>query len=223
PWQPRMFFKSTSFENDRVISTIDTAIGGELGLVRWCFADHGPRTRDAIQLDVFAVVFSRFSDNSTLVGDDYRFGFPITFAHGPWEGKLGYEHTSTHIGDDFIRQFLQFKKGYIRDEFVLGLAYRWWEQFRVYSQFGYACHLTTPGSNDTPFRCDFGIEWSRQQTTGVCGQPFAAFDIEMRADTGYDPYTTLQVGWQWKNMETGHSLRAGAEYFNGPSPFGQFF
>ena len=70
-------------------------------------------------------------------------------------------------------------------------------------------------------RFDWGLEWSRRCPTGWKGQPFAALDMDLRADQDYNANTTVQIGWQWSNM--GYlSGRIAFEYYNGRSPFGQF-
>jgi Protein of unknown function (DUF1207) len=153
---------------------------------------------------------------------DYRFGFPLTFAWGNWEAKAGYEHTSTHLGDQLVEITHRKHVGHVRDEGVLGLAYRFWEDFRVYGIWGYPLSATTAVGSDTT-RYDWGLEWSTLRATGRRGHPFAAFDMELRADQGYTPNMTGQVGWQWRGTDRGTSLRIAVEGYDGDSMYGQFF
>jgi hypothetical protein len=217
--QPRLALNMTSLKNDTTTQTIDTAIGGEVGFFRIKQVDgSGPQ----FEPDFFAVILTRFSNNCDLIAADYRFGFPLTFAYENWHAKIGYEHTSTHLGDDFIRDNGGMKKANIRDECVLGLDYVFAEQLRVYGVFGYAGYINTPTPSE-PERYDIGVEWSRNKTTEWPGQPFAALDVEFRGDQNYVANTTLQIGWQWKEMDTGHSFRTGLELYDGRSPYGQFY
>jgi hypothetical protein len=214
-----MFVIPNDLNNEHTHKTIDTAIGGDIGLLRVspdCDPCHG------VQQDFFAVVLSRFADNRTATAMDYRFGFPLTFACGNWSGKIGYEHTSTHLGDDFIKETGQAKQGLIRDEIVLGCAYRFWNQVRVYGVLGYALSMSSP-VGDKPQRYDWGIEWSQQRNTGFLGQPFAAFDMELRQEQDFQPNLSTQVGWQWRCDGNVPSLRLALEYYDGKSPYGQFF
>ncbi len=219
PLQPRMRLLVNSLSNAHTHDTVDTAIGAEVGLARLSFAGH---PEEGIQPDFFAVVLSRFASYRTLTAVDYRFGFPITFAWGDWQGKIGYEHTSTHLGDDFVRKTGQLKQGHIRDEIVVGCAYRVWQPVRLYGVFGYALSMDTP-VGDKPDRFDWGVEWSRPGRTGAWGQPFAAFDMELRHDQDYQPNMTTQVGWQWRGEGNIPSLRVGLELYEGKSFYGQFF
>ncbi|HEV3263584.1 MAG TPA: DUF1207 domain-containing protein [Gemmataceae bacterium] len=217
--EPRTYIKPTSLRDATTYSTIDTAIGGEFGLARLS-VDGQPDW--AIQQDVFAVVFSRWAHQHIGTGIDFRVGFPLTFARGPWEAKIGYEHTSTHLGDDFVEETGRFKKAYVRDEIVMGGAYRCWDQVRLYGQFGYGPYVNTPAGHQ-PERYDCGVEWSQQRSTGFRGQPFAACDVDLRPEQNFEPNLTAQVGWQWKQLGSRPALRTALEYYDGKSPFGQFF
>jgi hypothetical protein len=216
--QPRMYVMPTSLDNDFTQQTIDTAIGGTIGLFRYrptCWPE------SEFQLDFFGAHFSRWSERHLAVAGDYRYGFPVTFASGPWQAKLGYEHTSTHLGDDFIKSTGRFKVQYVRDDLVFGLAYRWWEQFRVYGEIGMAAYLGTPYSNGRE-RFAWGLEWSRQHPTGWKGQPFAAFNMDLRPEQDYSVNVSFQAGWQWIPEHQRVSARLALELYHGKSPYGQF-
>lgn len=214
--EPRMFGKITNLNNE---STIDTAIGGEFGLGRI-----GPVKSECegVQLDIFAVAFTRFNEQRLLVTADYRVGIPLTYAKGPWSAKLSYEHTSTHLGDEYIERTGRRQVPHVRDEIVFGLSRYLWNQLRLYGQLGYS-FSTSNIVGENRDRYDLGIEWSKLQDTGIKGQPFAALDFDLRSDQDFYANTTLQVGWQWKTLKTRYSARVAFEYYNGYSPYGQFF
>ncbi len=216
--QPRMFVIADSLDNASTSETINTAIGATVGLFRFrpCRWPHVE-----FEVDFFGVHFSRWSERHLAIAGDYRFGFPVTFRSGPWQGKVGYEHTSTHLGDDFIEISGQRKVQYVRDELVLGLAYRWWNQLRVYGELGIAVYLGSVYER-SPERFNWGIEWSRQEPTGWKGQPFAAFDMDLRPEQNYDPNMSLQLGWQWIPVNQRTSGRLALQLYDGRSPYGQF-
>lgn len=206
------------FTNARKESTIDTAIGAEFG-----FVSFRPKNKpnEGFQLDGLAAVFTRFNERRLLTAADYRAGLPLTYAKGPWQAKIGYEHTSTHLGDEFIGATGRTQVAHVRDEIVVGLARRFWDQFRLYGQAGYS-FLTSDVIGENRGRFDWGLEWSRRFRTDWKGQPFAAFDMDIRSDQDYNPNITVQVGWQWRER-IGHSGRIAFEAYNGKSPYGQFF
>jgi hypothetical protein len=215
-----MFVQFNSLDNGYTRQNTDTAIGGEFGLFRFkslAFPD------TQYQIDFMGVHFSRWSERAWAVGGDYRYGFPVTFKSGPWEGKIGYEHTSTHVGDDFIKTHGRYKERYVRDEIVAGLSYRWWNQLRLYGEAAVAMWMASPVEKGSE-RYDWGFEWSRQEPTGWKGQPFAAFDMDLRPEQDFNPNICLQVGWQWIPCDQRTtSVRLAFEWYDGYAPYGQFF
>ncbi len=217
-WQPRMYVKPTTLDNQFTEQTIDTALGATIGLFR-CYPTGCPDV--AVQLDGFAVHFARWSNLQDAVGGDYRYGLPLTFALGPWHAKISYEHTSTHLGDDYIRMFGRLRVPYIRDEVVFGLDHVWWEQLRLYGEVAYAFDINVPNEQGRE-RFDWGLEWCPQGPTGWRGRPFAAFDMDLRPELDYKPNVTLQLGWQWVPETEYLRARLGVEFYDGRSTFGQF-
>ena len=207
---------SVKFGNAEDQNTIDTAIGGVFGLGRLTWFEE-PQV--AVQVDLFAVAFTRFDASRLLKTADYRVGIPITAAWGPWQSKFSYEHTSTHLGDEFIERTGRLQREHVRDELVWGLA-RQWEQVRVYGQFGYsfATGLFVGNNRD---RYNFGIEWLSRNEFVWGGRWYANADFDFRSDQDLATNFTLQLGWSWtENDRTG---RLGVEYYDGQSPYGQFF
>jgi len=217
PWanqrEPRMY---ATFNNALRHSTIDTAIGAEWGLLR--LAPEKPF--EGFQLDMLAAVFTRFDDGA-LMAADYRVGAPFTYAKDNWQAKLGYEHTSGHFGDKFIDHNPDYpRRSFTRDEIVGGLAYRFWDQFRVYGQVGIAFGKRRPPNGDE--RYDTGLEWSRPLFASIPLQPFAAIDLDFRPEQNYIINRTVQVGWRWQNPDTRRAVRLALEYYAGRDPFGAF-
>jgi hypothetical protein len=153
---------------------------------------------------------------------DYRVGIPLTFAWGNWSGKLAYEHTSAHLGDEFIVRTGMNPRDAVKEEIVLAIGHRPRDDVRIYGQYGHALHLATFVEDAKKERFNTGIEWATQEPTGVRGSPFAAMDLEFRGDCDYTPNITLQAGWLWRGDVKRPSLRVGAEYYDGRSPFFQF-
>lgn len=212
--EPRMY---GTFFNMRGQSFIDTAIGGQFGLGR--FAPQG-REHEGFQLDGFAAVFSRFDGKRFLTAMDYRAGIPLTYSKGGWQAKASYEHTSTHLGDEFIAATGRKQHPLVLDELVLGLSRTFFNQLRFYGQWGYA------GSDsklvgDHRDRFDWGVSWSSYTDTGPIGRPFLAFDMDLRSYEDWVANCTFQAGWQW--VTGGHSARLALQLYQGRSPYGQFY
>jgi hypothetical protein len=220
-WQPRSFVKATTLENSNTSGNVDTAIGATYGLFRMTTTE---RPHEGMQLDLFAVVFSRWAELRDAVGVDYRFGLPLSFAYGPWSARISYEHTSTHVGDELAERTGRKHQSSRRDEIVLGLAYTFWDHVRVYGQAGYAgLGFAVPSGSSKRDRYNWGLEWIGQETSWwLKGQPFAAFDMDLRGDQNYTANTTAQVGWRWTAAQDRPAIRLALEYYDGRSPYGQF-
>ena len=95
----------------------DGTLGGRLGVLRYGTDD--PWHPEGWQVDVEGAVFSRLDrrrPSTALVGADYRFGFPVTWAEGPWQFKTGYYHLCSHLGDEFPLQYPGTpRRNYTRD------------------------------------------------------------------------------------------------------------
>jgi len=218
--EPRLMVMPTSLSNGSTQDTVDTSIGATVGLLR------GEREnwKTVIQSDFFAVVTSRFSQYNYQVAADYRFGFPVTFARGPWQWKVGYEHTSSHLGDEVAQMTGRVAFPFVKDEFVFGLGRYFFDaKLRVYGQVAWAAYQNIPG-DPPPFRFDLGTEWVRRRVTGCWGQPFAATNLRFDGDVDYKPDMSLQLGWIWRDPSRRFGeARIFGQYFNGHASYGQFY
>jgi hypothetical protein len=213
--EPRFFGK---FINLHGQSYIDTAIGAQLGLGR--IAPEGVED-EGLQLDVFGAVFTRFNPRRFLTAADYRAGIPLTYKKGPWSTKFGYEHTSTHIGDEYSQAYARRQVPLVIDEMVYGLSRYFGDHGRVYGQVGYAFHTAKETNADRRYRFDWGVSYSNYRDTGPVGRPFAALDMDLRQYESYRANTTFQIGWQW--VHATRSVRLALELYDGRSPYGQFY
>ncbi len=104
----------------------------------------------------------------------------------------------------------------MRDEAVLGVARFFGDAVRLYGQFGYSFSPSDTLVGKTPIRYDWGLEYSPPAPPR--GGPFAAFDMDLRAEQDFFRNITIQTGWQWKTNENRRSsARIGVEYYDGRS------
>jgi len=217
--EPRLAGLRSGLIDDFSNDTVDTQIGGTFGVFRF-----RPTGSDLdLQVDIFGVVNSRFSDYDSLVASDYRAGVPLTFRRGPWQLKFAYEHTSTHLGDETIENRNAKRVEFIKDEMVLGLGYTFDDQLRVYGQIGYAFRQFITG-DPRKYRYDLGFEWFHRVPTGAVGTPYVAGNLGFRGENGYSADYNLQVGWLWRYADQRASqFRVFGEYYHGRSFYGQLF
>jgi uncharacterized protein DUF1207 len=221
--EPRFAAKFREEDGNVQISTALGTVVPVLGRLRSPDApDHG------VQLDLFAVVFTRLDGDATLSSADYRVGLPLTAAIDRWQLKIAFEHTSSHIGDaHFEEQFPLLNQQYprlevVRDEVVLGIARRFGRATRVYGQVAYNFAIRLPYTDDIGVRFDWGAEWTPSSVSGNGWGPFCALDMEFRGQQSLSPATTFQIGVQRRMISSiSSSVRLAAEYYDGPSPWGQ--
>jgi hypothetical protein len=216
--EPRL--GSTIFHEDDLGTLWDAAVGGRVGIAR--FGTPGPRG-EGFQLDAEGAAFPRLDldHEQDLMSVDFRGGMPLTWREGPFETKLAYYHTSSHLGDEFIVSHPEAVRiNYVRDAIVLGSALRPTPDWRLYAEAGYAFH-TSGGAE--PWEFQFGAEYSPLWADGCGGSPFLAANALLREEVDFSGHFVLQTGWQWRSPRSGSLLRLGFHYLNGKSSQQQFF
>lgn len=198
----------------------DIALGGRVGMLR--FGTPDDLRPEGWQLDVEGAAFPRLSlkRDRDLVATDFRFGIPLTFRSGRWEGKLSYYHVSSHLGDEFLGTFPAARRiNYVRDGVTLAVALWLFPEMRLYTEADWAFYAD---QETEPWHFQFGIDWCSTQPTGPLGSPFFAVNGFLREENDYGGGFTVQNGWQWRG-QSGHLLRFGMHYYNGMSYQYQFF
>jgi hypothetical protein len=228
---PRLQIKSLSggkYSDDN----IEASVGGTMGLFRANI--NGADL--AYQLDMFGVVLSRLGSRD-FMASDYRFGVPLTWQRGWWQGEISYEHTSAHLGDKFAARTDRLLAFNAKDEVVLGLGRIIECQLRVYGHLAYAFNQQLPDPNITATnsfnlknttqnstRADIGFEWFDRKATGFAGTPFLAANVEVRGDQNWSPNCRAQAGCLFRNpSQRMGNARVFVEYYTGNIQYGQFY
>ncbi|MCI0357500.1 MAG: DUF1207 domain-containing protein [Planctomycetaceae bacterium] len=198
----------------------DATLGGRAGILR--FGTALSPWPQGWQLDVEGSGQVRLDpdEERDLESADFRFGVPLTYGYGPHRLKLGYYHLSSHTGDEFLVKHPGFERvNYVRDVLLLGYAYYWTDNLRVYAETGWAFY--TDVSEEWEFR--FGAEYAPARPTGLHGAPFAAIHTHLREEVNYSGNFVVQAGWAWRGDRTSHLFRVGFHYHNGLSNQMTFF
>jgi hypothetical protein len=200
----------------------DVTLGARAGI--WRYGNDDPNWPEGWQLDVEGGVFPRLAPNSfstSLIGDDYRFGIPLTYGGDKWEFKMGYYHISAHVGDEYLLNInpAANRINYVRDSAILGAGYFFTPSFRTYGEIGYAA----VDGGAKPVELQFGCEWVQARNTGARGGPFAAINTDLRQEVGYGGNVSVQFGWMWRQFARGPNVRIGAQYFYGKDDEYEFF
>jgi len=192
----------------------DSNLGGHVGLLRFGTVESAWPQGWQLDLEGSGQVRLDPDYGRDLESADFRIGVPLTYGYGPHRLKLGYYHLSSHTGDEFLVRHPNFERvNYVRDVLILGYAYYWTDNLRLYGETGWAFY--TDVSEEWEFR--FGVEWAPARPTGLAGAPFFAVHTHLREEVNYSGNLVVQAGWAWRGDRTSHLMRAGFHYHNGLS------
>jgi Protein of unknown function (DUF1207) len=201
-------------------------LGDSLGLVRW----GGPSPGEGVQLDVVGSIFAQFAldaPSNALINADYIIGLPLTFRRCGFSTRARLYHQSSHLGDEFPlradddtqRQNLSFESLELLLSQEIG-------PLRAYAGGEWLLHRH-PGSLAAKL-FHGGVELRTHRAGAL--QLVSALDIKATERT------TRQAGSRAISARAGvEALRSKAggypgrlitfmlEFYDGPSPYGQFF
>jgi len=216
--EPRLAVHFVHVEGDGWLG--DLTLGARIGLLRYGSLD--PRKPEGWQFDVEVAAFPRvrLDWERDMISADFRYGFPLTYRRGRWEGKLAYYHLSSHLADEYLEDYPEATRiNFSRDAVVLGVAHRPHEDLRLYVEAGWAFY--TDGGSE-PWEFQFGVDYAPARPWGFWGSPFVAINGRIREEVDFGGNLTAQAGLQWRN-HAGRLVRAGLQYFNGKSDQYEFF
>ena len=193
------------------------------------FRAFATRPGNGIQLGVAGAVFAQFDLGSAsydLLNADYIIGLPLTFRAGPLSGRLRAYHQSSHLGDEFLLRPNPPKRENLSFESAEGLLSLDLLALRVY---GGGEYFVRRDPIDLPERLWHGGAELRLPVVDVGMETLglvAAADTKVVRDTAQRVGVSVRAGFEFarpREAELG-SRRWSilAEYYDGPSPYGQF-
>ena len=227
PRRSRFGLSSLGFSHSEIEDTgesrLGIRLGGRYGLLRLHREDdpdHG------FQVDIEGGFIGQFDqDNSTdNIGWDGIYGLHVAWARpGGLALRLGVFHDSSHVGDELAERTGRQRINYTRQEFLLGVSYRFAPEWRTYAEYGSAFDLRNPELMKRR-RVQGGIEYesSRRFWRRRLGW-YAATDLSLFEEDSWQVNTTVQAGVVLPRAELGRIFRVGLEYYEGRSQLGEFF
>ena len=213
--EPR--FKSVWLDDDQLGAIWEVGLGGRLGLVR--YGSTGPVRPEGWQIDLQGGVLPRLiTAGQDLVAVDYRIGLFGTWRRGPTAIKFGYDHLSSHLGDEFLLANPGLsRRNYVRDAIVLGVSCDATADVRFYGEIG-ASPATDGGAE--PLEVQYGVEYSPRCPGGA---PFAAVNSHLREEFDFGGSFNILGGWQWRSSYSDRIFRVGGQYYHGKALQYSFF
>ncbi|MBL8024522.1 MAG: DUF1207 domain-containing protein [Elusimicrobia bacterium] len=191
--------------------------GESLGLVRW----DGQSFQS--QLSFLAGVFSQFdwsTPSKDLLNTDFTFGVAATHRWSRLTGRLQYYHQSSHLGDELLlhNPIPRLNYSYEALENVLAL------ETPLYRIYGSAEYLV---SRDPTYLKRWNIHSGAELRGGASPaffRPVAGLDLMWKKQhpDGFDVSAKAGLEMGKPAMRDRH-LRLLLEFYDGYSPYGQFF
>jgi hypothetical protein len=197
----------------------DVALGHSWGMARWS-------TRGwEMQWNVEGMAYSRFQisgDVNKFQAIDFDLNVSLEASNGPLEAKAFVYHTSSHLGDDYIRDTGDQGFRYSLEGarlIVAGSPLRW---LRLYGGGSRLIHRTPAQKPDA---LQLGYEF-RSPSFSMEEHPaliYFAHDMQWRQRRHWNMTQRLVLGLRISENEGRRAARLHVGYQEGPSAFGQFF
>ena len=207
---------------------LSVGIGDHFGIARW----NGPSPGNGIQFGLEGSVFAQFDLNTEsydLINADYLFGLPVTYRYGLFSGRLRVYHQSSHLGDEFVleshipRENFSFEASEVILSADVGPA-------RIYGGGEYLLHVVPQRLQR--WVAHGGLELRQRKGALPLGsfasaRLVAAGDVKAVQELNWAIAYSAVAGFEFSRPnEAGHAARVWSllgHYYNGPSPYGQFF
>jgi hypothetical protein len=187
----------------------------------------GPRAGEGFQVGLEAAVFSQFdldSPSDDILNADYIVGIPVTFRIASFSARARVYHQSSHLGDELLlraeppiqRENLSFESVELILSEDLGAL-------RLYAGGEYLLNRT-PSALDE-LLAHAGVELRLGPPRGA--RLVAAVDVKSSEQQEWKPAVSARAGVElawWRHPD--HPPRLSSvivEFYDGPSPYGQFF
>ncbi len=226
PKEPRFFVSALQVDSAPRDTTLGAVGFGEhFGLVR-----RETGNGEGWQLGIAGAVFAQFdleAASSDLINADYVIGLPLTWRHGDWSGRLRLYHQSSHLGDEFLLSTQPQR---------VNLSFEAIEAIVAYD-FG---NLRLYGGGETLFDRDpadlgqtllhAGLDWRGHEVAFRLGELggarwVAGLDMKRWQQNDWASQISAKAGLEFAPLAEGSGRRWNAmlEFYDGPSPYGQFY
>lgn len=221
PKQPRFFASYYDYQSSvETFGMGSVGYGEDFGLVRW----GDPSDSGAFQLGILGGLFAQFNlsaPSNDLINADYTIGFPLEYRYRSFSVRSRLYHQSSHLGDEFLLK-ADTERINLSFESVEVLASYELADWRLYGGGEYLIHRY-PRSLDRP-SVHAGLEYVGGEGLGDVGTLVGGFDYKSFKEHDWGDNYSLKVGVELHRPDRiKRHVRLLVEYYDGHSPFGQFY
>ncbi|MDA3869320.1 MAG: DUF1207 domain-containing protein [Gammaproteobacteria bacterium] len=228
PKEPRFFVSMLKIDSALQDTTIGgTGFGENFGIVR-------RQTRGGVdwQIGIAAAVFAQFdlkAPSSDLVNADYIIGIPLTWSREDWSGRVRVYHQSSHLGDEYLLRNQPERVNLSFEAIELIVAYDY-DGFRFYGGGEYLFDHEPDDLGESLLHA--GVDWRGRQVvvsmTDLGGAHWVAgLDVKRWQQSDWQAQVSVKAGLEFaplnNNRQNARRWSVLAEFYDGPSPYGQFY
>lgn len=219
---PREAQIALAYYRQRGQHTADVGLGHSWGMARWT-TSQGYK----LQWNVEGLAYSRFK-LSGAVNEfdtvDFFANLPIEFRNGRFSARAMLFHQSSHLGDDYIRRTGDAGFRYSIDGLRGHQSFDVLKGLRVYTGQTYLLHSVP---NPERRMAQAGLELSTPALYPF-GKAYPSFfylaqDCQWREYMQWNMNSRTVIGWRLRSQSQPRAVRFQLGYFEGHSPYGQFF
>jgi hypothetical protein len=197
----------------------EAAIGDYLGLYRWNLGDGR-----AFQVSVGAAAFGRFDlskKTDDLESVDYYGNLPFDYRDKRWSVRFMPYHTSSHLGDDYLKATGTVTEKHAWDNLKWLVSYEPLWCLRFYGGYNYVFRTVPGGIGRNAVQSGFEMQ-SRWFANHI--RYYWANDLQSWERVQWNPMFNSQAGCTFVNKPgDARAISLFLEYSTGKQPEGQFF
>jgi hypothetical protein len=199
----------------------EAAIGDYLGLYRWAL----PWAGGYAQVSGGGGVFSRFDlsqRSDDMLSSDFLANLPLDWRAGRWSGRFMLYHTSSHLGDDYLKTRGGQTTKHSWDNLRWLLSFDPTPVWRLYGGYTYTFRTLPEGVGRNALQG--GIEWSSHRFNHDHFQWYWANDYQAWERSHWNPGFNSQLGFRVaKSREDRRGIAFFVEFGAGRQAQGQFY
>lgn len=210
----------------RLIAPVSKSLSGQAAIGDYVGLYKGMVEGGAVvQISLGGGAFGRFdlsSKTNDMESADFFANIPLDLRKGKWSGRFMMYHTSSHLGDDFIKRTGRTIEKHSWDNLRWLASYQAFDSLRLYSGYTYAFRTLPQSIGRSALQG--GFEWVSKWVSGKHVRWYWANDFQSWERTDWRPAFNAQLGFTVKNNPT--SMRSVSFYVDfgaGGQPEGQFY
>jgi hypothetical protein len=215
-------FRSLDDPSDENTTIGSVGLGDAFGLVRW----GGPSPGEGLQIDIVGGIFAQFdlgTGSNDLINADYLIGLPLTFRRSGFSARFKVYHQSSHLGDEYLLRAEEIERENLSFESVEVLLSQEMGPFSVYA----GGERTLRRQPETLVAKFFhgGLELRAGRARAI--QMVMGLDVKStdqpEGSTAYSGRVGLEAAAARAGGHPARLVSLMFEWYDGPSPYGQFF